>query len=255
MAQLLQAVGISCVDLAPGKYFPDPATTTDRQIAVVRGRWESWGFAVAGMQSLLFGTSGLNLFDETNSRMLERLGQIAHVGAGLGAPSMTFGSPHQRVRGELDDRGAHAVALDFFYRLGDVAAAAGIIVCIEPNPAAYGCDFLVGTEEAATFVRALGHRAVRLQLDVGAMKMNEEPPGVTIAATAAVIGHVHASEPGLVQLGEAEAPHEEAAAALRDIRPDLTVTVEMKPSTLEPHAAAVLRAATLAVQLYGDTSR
>jgi len=251
VAALLAAAGVDRVDLAPGKYFADPAAASDAEIAAVRRLWHDRGFSIAGMQALLFGTSGLNLFADGDGVMFDRLSAVCRIGGGLGAGALTFGSPRQRDRSELDDAAAEAIAADFFGRLGDVAADHGTAICLEPNPATYGCNFLTHSGEVAAFIRRLGHPAVRMQLDVGAIAMNDEDPRMVVRDAASVIGHVHASEPMLATLGDGGAPHATVAAALADLRPDLTVTIEMAASRDEPHAAAVARAVALATQLYG----
>jgi len=252
VAELLRDRGVDRVDIAPGKYFPDPETTTDAEIVAVRHLWRRRGFAIHGMQALLFGTAGLNLFDDAEGAMLRRLTAICRIGGGLGASALTFGSPRQRDRSGRSDDETASIAVDFFRRLGDAASTAGVIVCLEPNPAIYGCNFMVGTGETAGVVAAVDHPSVRLQLDVGALALNGEPVAETIARHAALIGHVHASEPQLVTLGDGGAPHAAAGAALRALRPDLTVTIEMVASKLAPHAAEVARAIDLAQACYGD---
>jgi len=251
VSDMLAAHGIDQVDLAPSKYFASPADASDADIARVRHWWNDRGFTIAGMQSLLFGTSGLNLFSESREAMLDHLKLICRIGGGLGARALTFGSPRQRDRTGLSDAEAEAIAIDFFGRLGDHAVGTGVIICLEPNPPVYGCNFMTTTDEAAAIVSALGHPAVRLQLDVGAIAINDEPVEPTIARHAAFIGHVHASEPQLITLGDGGAPHAEAAAALRAHRPDLTVTIEMVASSSQPHITEILRATELARLHYG----
>ncbi len=251
VAHALRDAGINHVDLAPGKYFPDPLAATDNDIDAVRIKWQRAGFSIAGMQALLFGTAGLNLFGDKDDAMLARLCRIAEIGARLGAPSMTFGSPRQRDRSGLSDAQATSIATDFFLRLGDCAVRHGVKVCIEPNPASYGCNFLTHTAEAGEMVRALNHPAVLLQLDVGAMTMNRESSNDLISTYAASIGHVHASEPQLAVLGGELDTHLEAGAALRRHRPDLVVTIEMAASQTESHVVALQRAVAIALQAYG----
>lgn len=254
IAEVLTSFGIDRVDLAPSKYFTPPATASDAEVAAVRRWWADRGFAVAGIQSLLFGTQGLNLFDESREAMLDHLAAICRVGAGLGARALTFGSPRNRDRSGLSDEAADDIAIAFFARLGDHAAAAGVTICLEANPAAYGCNFMTTTDEAAAIVAAVGHPAIRLQLDVGTIAINGEPVEATIARHAALIGHVHASEPQLATLGDGNAPHAAAAKALEAHRPDLTVTIEMVASASAPHVEEMRRAAALAQQYYGKAA-
>ena len=145
--------------------------------------------------------------------MFDRLAAVCRVGGGFGARALNIGSPRHRDRAGLTDDEAEGMACDFFGRLGDVAASHGVIICLEPNPVAYGCNFMTTTDDAAVVVAKIDHPAVRLQLDVGAMSMNGEPPAETISRHAALIGHVHASEPNLAVLGDGGAPHEAAAEA------------------------------------------
>jgi D-psicose/D-tagatose/L-ribulose 3-epimerase len=254
VAGLLSTAGVHQVDLAPGKYLPDPGAAADAEIAAVRRLWRDRGFSIVGLQALLFGTSGLNLFDDTQGAMFDRLSAICRVGGQLGAGALTFGSPRQRDRSGLDDETANRIAINFFRRLGDVAAAHGTAICLEPNPAAYGCNFLTGSGEVAAFVQRLGHPAIRMQLDVGAIAMNGEDPETVIADAAGLIGHVHASEPMLATLGDGGAPHSTVAAALGRLRPELTVTIEMAASGKEPHLDAVRRAVGFAQRVYACKS-
>ncbi|MGA0605002.1 sugar phosphate isomerase/epimerase family protein [Phenylobacterium sp. VNQ135] len=250
-ADMLSAAGITCVDVAPGKYFADPAAATVSEIEVVRRWWADRGFQIVGMQGLLFGTTGLNLFQDDGT-MLDRLAAQCRVGGLLSAQALVFGSPKQRDRTGLDEAKAQGIAVDFFRRLGDAAAQHGVLVCLEANPAMYGCNFMVRTDEAAAMVRAVDHPAVRLQLDVGTMGVEGEDPAAVIAAHADLFGHAHASEPGLVTVGEAGAPHAVAAETIRRLRPDLTVTVEM--ATQPDGLAAVTRAVAAVTAAYGDAA-
>lgn len=253
-ASLLADRGIDRVDLVPGRYFPDPATAKDAEVARVRAWWEERGFGVEGMQSLLFGSTGLNLFGDASPAMFDRLAAVCRIGGGLGARALTFGSPRQRDRTGLDDAAVLSIAVDFFGHLGDHAASAGVILCLEPNAAVYGCNFMTGTLETAGVVKAVAHPAVRLQLDVGNLALNGEDAAATIAEVAPVIGHVHASEPQLLPLGDAGAPHREAGEALRLLGGTHTVTIEMARTTTEPALDALARAIDVARAAYGDAA-
>lgn len=254
VAALLQEAGVDAIDIAPGKVFPDPAAAAPAQMDRVREAWAARGVAIVGMQALLFGTRGLNLFGDAASRaaMLERLAAVCRVGGVLGATRLVFGSPKNRDRGGLDDAAARPLALDFFRRLGDVAAAQGVVVCLEPNPSRYGCNFMTTTEEAADIVRGCAHPAIRLQFDTGTAAINGEDPLALLARHADIVGHVHASEPDLVTLGDGGTDHAHMAAALRAHLPQHLVTIEMVASSGEPHANAVARALRLAIARYGE---
>lgn len=244
VAALLQRHGVNAIDVAPGKYFPQPQLADAQAIADVRASWADRGIDIIGMQALLFGTTGLNVFGpgDVQQALLDHLSHVCRIGAGLGATRLVFGSPRNRDRTGLSDEQARAQGAAFFRRVGDIAAAQGVMVCLEPNPAHYGANFMTGSLETAEVVEAVGHPAIRMQLDTGAIAINREDPAAVIERCAGLIGHVHLSEPDLVPLGDGGADHVALAAALARHLPQHPATIEMLATVSEPHPAAIARA-------------
>ena len=236
VAALLAKHGIDAIDVAPGKYFPDFATTSGYEIANVRRWWMDRGIEIIGMQALLFGTRGLNLFGEpaVRERMLTYLGHVCRIARGLGARFLVFGSPRNRDRSGLDDRATADIARDFFRRLGDIAADQNMLICLEPNPPAYGANFMTDTTTTAEVVRAVEHPAVRMQFDVGALTFNGENAGEVLATVADLVAHVHASEPQLKVLGDCGTDHGPISSAIRRFCPDRVVAIEMREDEVAP---------------------
>lgn len=257
VAALLARHAVDAVDVAPGKYFPRPQQATDVEVAEVRRWWASRGIEITGMQALLFGTTGLNVFGpaDVQRAMLAHLDAVCRIGGGLGAKCLVFGSPKNRDRAALDDSRVLDVACGFFSRLGDVAARHGVVVCLEPNPVAYGANFMTTSAETAAVVRAVGHPAIRMQLDIGALAMNGEDIGEVVAAHGDLIAHIHASEPGLKTLGDGGSDHARAAAVLADGRVGKLVCIEMLAANDEPHLNAVERALLAADATYRVAER
>ena len=220
VAEQARLHGLEFVDLAPTKYFGAEWSPTAAQLDSLRRFWTDHGMPVRALQSLLFGTDGLSVFGDVASRaaLVNHLERVASIGAALGAKNLVFGSPRNRDRGMLNDSQAEAIAVDFFCRAGDVVAAHGLVLCLEPNPARYGCNFMTDVSTTARVVRAIGHAAVALNFDTGAVHINCEAPDAALAAAQGLIGHVHLSEPDLVPLGEYGAAHDAMAAAFRRAR-------------------------------------
>lgn len=254
VADLLARHRVDAIDVAPSRYFDDPESATASQAAEVRDWWASRGIEITGMQALLFGTTGLNMFGAAaaRDRMLERLAAVCRIGARLGARRLVFGSPRNRDRAGLGDEAVMSQALSFFRALGEIAGSEGVCICIEPNPSRYGCNFMTTTAEAAAVVRAVGHAAIRLHLDTGTLAINGEEAADAIRANADIIGHVHASEPDLVPLGDGGAPHADVARTLRAMLPGAVVSIEMVATKSEPHLQAIERALGVARRAYGD---
>lgn len=252
VCQLLQQHGLDAIDVAHSKYFqhPDMASTSD--IHRVRDWWAERGIEITGMQSLLFGTQGLNVFgsDESRAHMLSHLEQVCRIGHGLGATRLVFGSPRNRDRQGLTDEVVQSISLPFWRRLGDIASKHGVCICLEPNPTCYGANFMTTSEETAQVVLEVNHPAIRMQLDTGAMHINAEDREDFLTHHADLIGHVHASEPQLVPLGDGDTAHASIYKSLCRHLPHHVVTVEMLATTQEPHLQSIDRALATAVMAY-----
>lgn len=252
VAKLLGKFGVDAIDVAPGKYFPDPASAKDEDIAKVRRWWADHGIEITGMQALLFGTTGLNVFGESKSQraMLEHLRAMCRIGAGLGATRLVFGSPKNRDRTGLSDAQALEQAVSFFRLLGNAAQEHGVIVCLEPNPTRYGANFMTTSDETAHVVAAVGHGVIRMQFDTGALTINGESPEDVLNRNAGLIGHVHASEPDLVPMGDGGTDHRLMHKVLQQHLPHHVVSIEMVATKEEPHLRSIERALTCAVECY-----
>lgn len=220
---LLAEAGLTGLEIAPGLFLPEAADPfrPDGPILEAAVREASdHGLRIVSMQSLLFGAGDAALFGDAaaRDRLKERMARAIELAGRLGIENLVFGSPRQRVRpDDLLPEAAADIARAVFHRLADHARAAGTAIGLEPNPARYGTNFLNTTDETAAFVRSVGHPALGLTLDLGAMHVNGE-----FAAGDALIGrhvdlirHVHVSEPGL---GPAPARAEDAAQALSALR-------------------------------------
>ncbi|CAI8975108.1 MULTISPECIES: sugar phosphate isomerase/epimerase family protein [Pseudomonas] len=255
VARLLNDFSVDAIDIAPGKYFPDPASASDEDISRVKAWWAERGIEITGMQALLFGTVGLNVFGsvETQDALLQHLEAVCRIGGGLGATRVVFGSPKNRDRSGLSDKEALSVATSFFRRLGDIAQYWGVTICLEPNPVCYGANFMTTSAETSEVVKNVAHPAIRMQLDTGALTINQENPQLVLRDCVDLIGHVHASEPNLVPLGDGGTCHTQMADALTRYLPGHVVSIEMVATKDEPPLVAIERALKVALHHYRAT--
>ena len=233
---ILAEASITGLEIAPGIFFhaaADPFVPDDASAREALREAADAGLSLVSMQSLLFGVSGAALFEGPEARTtFERGMHRAITLAGrFGIPNLVFGSPAQRrVPEGMTMAEALDEAAEVFRCLGDAAAAAGTRITIEANPAAYGTNFLNTLDEAEAFVALVGHPAIALILDLGAMHMNASFASVParLLALAPQLNHVHVSEPDL-----APAPADPAALVpvlkgLRAAGYAKAVSIEMK---------------------------
>lgn len=255
IAALLQRYAIDAIDIAPGKYFPNPMESTPQDIANIKNWWRDQGIEITGMQALLFGTTGLNVFGSSQSQnaLLDHLSAVSRIAQGLGSKRLVFGSPKNRDRSGLSDEQTMDTAVAFFQKLGDIAQANDVIYCLEPNPVCYGANFMTTSLETAEVVKQVNHKAIQMQFDTGALAINGEDPKEVLQEYATLIGHVHASEPNLLPLGDGTTEHAKMASALEHYLPAHIVSIEMVATAAEPHTQSIERALQVAIKHYRDS--
>lgn len=216
---LLSRNGIGGLEIAPAMFLDrakDPFLPTDEEAGAALQAMTAAGLQLVSMQSLLFGVEGAAMFGDEAARTVLYQAMLRAIGLArrLAIPNLVFGSPRQRVIPDTIAKGdAEQIAVHVFRTLGAAAHDAGCRIAIEPNPAAYGTNFLNSVTEALDFVEAVDHPAITLNLDIGAMHMNGDFDLIDrMAGHADRISHVHFSEAGL---GPAPADAVQAARVMK----------------------------------------
>lgn len=230
VAGCLAGMGAQGVEVAPTKVWPRPLQATDAEVSAYRSFWERAGLPIVALQALLFERPALRLFADPGQRaeMLEYLTGMIRLAARLGASTLVFGSPKNRARGDLSPAQAAELAVPFFRELGRIASAEHTDFCIEPNPTAYGCDFITSAGEGIDLVNAVDQPGFGLHLDAAGMKLSEDPPAEVFLEAKPRWRHFHVSEPFLNPVGQRGMDHGPYAAALRQSKYDRWISIEMK---------------------------
>lgn len=239
VVDVLRREGLSGIEIAPTKWRERPFDARSSEIAAYRRMWEDRGLRIVSLQALLFGRPDLQLFGETRAQLHDYLKRVVDFAATVDAHALVFGSPKNRVRGSLSMSDAMSSAADFLRDIGAYCAERGTMICIEANPVEYGCDFVTTTGEAVALCRAANHPGIRVNVDVGGITMSHEGVSPSIESARDVIGHFHASEPNLEEIGAASA-HGDAGRALRSIDYSNWISIEMRAAG--DNVAAVERA-------------
>ena len=91
--------------------------------------------------------------------------------------------------------------------------------------------------------------------DTGALTINGESPEAVLECSSRFIGHVHASEPNLVPLGDGGTDHQLMHKALSQHLPEHLVSIEMVATKEEPHLQSIERALVCAAECYRTKHR
>lgn len=248
---LLCGLGVQGVEVAPTRLWPDWAGATPEAAAAFSQAMHAAGLATPSFQSLLFGRPDLQVFGtpQQQSDLVAHLARVAQLAAAMQARVLVFGSPKNRDRGTLSPEAAMEQAVAFFRRAGQVCADVGVTLCIEANPAVYGCNFITRWSEAAELVRRCAHPGVGLHLDTACTLLAGDDPVAAVPQVADILVHVHASEPELGPFASPRCDHTGVGAALRTAGYDGWCSVEMRRTATA--LASVEEAAQLALRCYG----
>lgn len=186
------------------------------------------GFCVPSMQSIWFGRTE-NIFGgkEEQRTLYEYTCLAIEFAAAACCPSLVFGCPKNRAM----PQGARPEdAAPFFRETAAFAAAHGVMLALEANPAIYGTNFLNTTAEAFAYARYLDCPGISVNLDFGTILQNRETLN-GVAEAISLVSHVHISEPYLAPVA-VRPQHQQLAALLRDKSYDKFVSLEMKTAEM-----------------------
>jgi sugar phosphate isomerase/epimerase len=230
---VLQKAGFTGLEIAPGIFFaeePDVFLPSDRSATRALAEIEEAGLGLISMQALLFGVEGAALFGSHQERQQfdRAMRRAITLAERIGVPNLVFGSPRQRVIPKgMTALDAMEIAAQSFQSLADLAQTAGTRILVEPNPTAYGTNFLNRQAEVEAFLDLVDHPAVCGIIDTGAMAMNSEG-FADIAVNLSRIAHVHCSAP---QLDPAPRSMDEAKTVLvglMELGYSGAISIEMK---------------------------
>jgi sugar phosphate isomerase/epimerase len=230
MLAMLLAAGVSGIEVAPTKVWPDLQLAGIPQAEAYRRQLADAGFAIPALQAILFGRPELQVFDSTcHSDFLAHIAHIAELAQALGARVLVFGAPNNRRRGQLAQPEAMEVATEFFSQAAELCTQSNCCIGLEHNPVEYGCDFVTNVADARQLVDSVDHPGLQLHLDAAGIHLCGGDMA-TVIRQAGPFVHYHISEPGLAPLAGGEVDHGLACEAVRQLDYDGWLSIEMKPT-------------------------
>ena len=192
----LKAVGLQGIEIAPTLIWPNFGDIRFSEVSEFANMIKDEGISVSGIQSLNFGRPELQVFDNSTwPTFREHLRKVFEVGQHLNASIAVFGSPKNRVKGDLEELEANRMAVDFFASLIPSLIENNIRLTLEPNAMAYGADFLTNYKQVVRLSEEIGSPWIIPQIDTGCMWMSEDD--VEESFSFHQPGHIHLSLPNL----------------------------------------------------------
>lgn len=147
---LLRERGVTGIEIAPATIWRNWEGSTVVAAARYRAFLADAGFKVPALQALLFGRPEARLFDKGGeAQLLAHLAHVASLAGALGAKVAVLGAPQHRDRGTRSWSQALEQAVPVLRRAAQSFRDHGSCLCIEPNPRAYGCNFVCTASRCA----------------------------------------------------------------------------------------------------------
>lgn len=252
--RLLRSESVDALEAAPTRLFPS-GPPSDADLARVAERLAAADLQLIAFQSLHFATPEAALFGSDAGRWTfeQQIASTISLAARLRVGVLVLGSPrNRRLAPGMTSLEAERVAVPVLRRLARAAAGAGAALCIEPNPTAYGCDWITTPAEGADLVDRVGEEGFGLHLDTAGAVLSEVDPAQAVDDFGDLIRHVHVSAPGLAEIDPDSVPHEAVGRALRARGYTGATSIEMRADGQGPNAERVRRAIRIAAAAYHD---
>ena len=247
----LRELGVSGLEVAPTKVWPDWQGATEYAANGYRQKLENEGFCIPAMQAIVFGKPELHFFDpDQRSAFLEHIKMVADLGASLGVYALIFGAPNARRRQLLTMSDAMNYAVDILQEIGDICDSRNTCFAWEHNPAEYNCDFITSAADGRELINRVNNQGVQLHLDSAGLHLAGGSIRTAIEIAQPAV-HYHASEPMLGRFDKPQVDHKTAGETLRKICYDGWISIEMREPEDCPAIDALGEAVLCVKDAYG----
>ena len=203
VAAFLVEKGITSIEIAPTKYFPEAPYCDFQQLLKIREYWESRDLSISSIQSLFFGHSEIQIIqnEEDQSPLTEFFFKWGSIGQILEVSRLVLGGPNNRKLGEF----SFESATDSFHKLINGLEKKWKWehqLVLEANPLEYGCEFITKTSEAVWLTNQINSPILGWNLDTACTLLGGEDPIEILINSPILPSHVHISTPNLAPLDQ-----------------------------------------------------
>ena len=229
--------GYAGIEIAPFTVAPTVDLISQEARRRIAEDADASGLSVTGLHWLLAGPAAATQAwhlpapsRSVRSATAAYLGALARFCADVGGSFLVLGSPRQRstVDGLAVDR-ATANLIESLALAMPAISDTGVTLCLEPLPAAE-TDVVTSCDEAIAVIRAVGHPALRLVLDVKSLVAESRETGELVPSIIRRVGpevvYVQANDESRGHPGSGVTDFVPICQALRDIGYDGWISME-----------------------------
>jgi len=234
-------LGYSGIEIAPFTLTDDVRKLTKNDRDSLKRLASSNNIEIVGIHWILITPEGLHITHPDASirnRTKEYIIELLRFTADIGGRIVVLGSPKQRRI--LEGTTRNEVWMSMSQMLGECceeAAKSNVYICLEPLSRDQ-TNFINTAEEAMEMVKVVGHPNLRVILDVYSMSDEGNPLDTIIRRVGPLLAHFHANDTNGKGPGQGNADYPSIVRALRDIRYEGYVSVEVFDRSQAPVAIA-----------------
>lgn len=223
-------LGYTGIEIAPFTIENDVRNISAAKRAEVKALAQQNELEVIGLHWLLAFTEGFYLTTTDTSvqqATTEYLKALAQLCGDLGGKVMVLGSPFQRnLLPGVSNEQAMEIAAQVIGDATNAFADHQVSLALEPLGPEEG-DFLLTADSAVELIKMIDHPQVQLHLDVKAMSTEQKPIPEIIKDNHEHLIHFHANDPNKRGPGMGDVDFAPIFDALRDIKYNRWVSVEV----------------------------
>lgn len=224
------AAGYHALELAPFTLKDDPRELADADALSLCATAKSFGLEILGLHWLLTKPAWFHITspDDLQRKETVRFARnLVRICAAAGGRIMVWGSPKARnTLPEWKYEDAFQRAADAVREVAVTAGQYGVTLAMEPL-GRKETNFLNTAEETIRLCKLVDHPACKLHLDVKAMSDESKPIPDIIRDSREWFVHFHTNDPNLLGPGMGEVKYEPIIAALREVKYDGFLSVEV----------------------------
>lgn len=222
--------GYDAIEIAPFTLAKDVNDISPKARSEIRNLAAKMELEISGIHWILVETEGMHLTHpdaEVRKRTGRYLCDLVDFCGDLGGKAIIVGSPKQRnLLPGVSFKDAWDWAKEVFTPSILKAEKQEIVICLEPlSPSE--TNFINTAEEAIAFTNAFHSEHFKIILDVKAMCSMGKPIDKIIRSSANELGYFHANDENLKGPGFGKVDFLPIAAALKDVKYDGYVSVEV----------------------------